>query len=267
MTTAQEPFIDPAWLRTAALNGLSSFTDFWNLPGTPVDNVNHGRGGWSAVRRCCVRTSPDAIETVYVKRQVNYVSRTLRHPLSGETTAAREFRALQLLGQSGIGTPRIRYFAEEQQSRERRAILVTQALDEYESLDRLEAQALPGPVRRQHVCAAAALLRSIHDTGQRHNCFYPKHIFLRPLGAALRPCVIDLEKLRWFPLQKAAARRDIATLFNRCPHWTRPQRLRFLLAYFGSDHVDQSVRTMWQSLQRGRGRTQSRDALKPQEHR
>jgi hypothetical protein len=122
-------------------------------------------------------------------------------------------------------------------------------LSGYESLDHLESKVITPAERRQHARASGSLLRSIHALGQRHNCYYPKHIFLRRDAAGkIEPCIIDLEKMRWTPVRRQAALRDIRTLFNRVPRWTRAQRLRFLLAYTGERRATREVKALWRRL-------------------
>ena len=42
--------------------------------------------------------------------------------------------------------------------------------------------------------ACGELARRLHQVGQMHGCFYPKHIFLRERGGHYESCLIDLEK-------------------------------------------------------------------------
>lgn len=250
MNLHQHRFTDPWWLVIASRNGLSGFSQLWELAGIPVDETNHRRNGWSNVVRCSLQNTDGGAVTVFIKRQLNYVSRTLFHPFRGVLTLTREYHALRSLSGCGIATPHLLYFAEEDTGTERRAILITLALRDYQSLDQLNAVDLPLMIRRQHAIAGAALLRSIHALGCRHNCFYPKHVFLHRHEMGFHSCIIDLEKVRWTLSKRQSALRDIRTFFNRCDNWTRSQRLRFLLAYVGVDHVTPQVRKLWIALRK-----------------
>ena len=70
-------------------NGLADFDALWNLQLDAVDEPNTRRGGWSSV----FRMDLDG-QGFYLKRQSNYLTRTLHSPL-GEPSFAREFRNIQ----------------------------------------------------------------------------------------------------------------------------------------------------------------------------
>jgi hypothetical protein len=70
-------------------NGLADFDALWNLQLDAVDEPNTSRGGWSSVFRMDLEG-----QGFYLKRQSNYLTRTLHSPL-GEPSFAREFRNIQ----------------------------------------------------------------------------------------------------------------------------------------------------------------------------
>jgi len=67
-------------------HGLDDFEALWALQLEAVDEPNTGRGGWSSVFRLELEG-----KGYYLKRQSDYLTRTLHRPF-GEPTFAREFR-------------------------------------------------------------------------------------------------------------------------------------------------------------------------------
>ena len=67
-------------------HGLDNFEALWALQLDAVDEPNTGRGGWSSVFRLELEG-----KGYYLKRQSDYLTRTLHRPF-GEPTFAREFR-------------------------------------------------------------------------------------------------------------------------------------------------------------------------------
>jgi hypothetical protein len=67
--------------------------------------------------------------------------------------------------------------------------------------------------------ACGQLARRLHAARQVHGCFYPKHIFLQPDGAAYRAQLIDLEKNRPLLLGQRDRVKDIEPLLRRAQVW------------------------------------------------
>src|SRR5690606_33140305 len=109
-------------------HGLTSFDALWALKLEAVDEPNTERGGWSSVYRLDLGE-----RAYYLKRQSNHLSRSLLHPL-GEPTFAREFRNIQRYATLGVPALQAAFFAQRRVAGERRAILLTHALDDWEDL-------------------------------------------------------------------------------------------------------------------------------------
>ena len=211
---------------------------------------NERRGGWSGVSRCDLELPEGGSSGVFVKRQQDHVFRSLRHPVRGMLTFAREFTNLQRYRSRGIPTLEPLYFALRRVEGHRRAILVTRELSGYVPLDPwLESRdATDLHRRRELVARVAAVAAQLHRHHLQHNCFYPKHIFIGELDGRVDVRIIDLEKTKWRLSKARASLRDLDTLNRHSPHWSRTDRLRFLLAYYGRDRVDARVRGTWQRL-------------------
>jgi hypothetical protein len=130
-----------------------------------------------------------------LKRQSNYLTRTLHRPF-GEPTFAREFRNISRYRQKAIPALQAAFYGERKVAGEYRALLLTRALDGWNDLDSLLEQwpALSAAQHHAILVACGQLARKLHGVGQVHGCFYPKHIFLQATGDGYAAQLIDLEK-------------------------------------------------------------------------
>ena len=219
-------------------NGLADFDALWAVQLEAVDEPNTSGGGWSSVFRMDLEG-----QGFYLKRQSNYLTRTLHSPL-GEPSFAREFRNIQRYRQMGIPALEAVFFGERKIPGERRAILVTRALDGWNDLDSLLEQwsQLSDEQQQAILQACGQLARRLHAVRQVHGCFYPKHIFLQPDGAGYRAQLIDLEKTRPLLLGQRDRVKDIEPLLRRAHAWTEADVRALLAAYLeqpaGSGLVD-----------------------------
>ncbi|MES2821022.1 MAG: lipopolysaccharide kinase InaA family protein [Pseudomonadota bacterium] len=225
-------------------HGLDAFEALWALQLTAVDAPNTGRGGWSSVFRLELDEA-----SYYLKRQSDYLTRSWRRPL-GEPTFAREMRTIQRYQQLGIPALQAAFFAERRVEGQRRAILLTRALDAWQDLDSLlEGWAtLPAPRRQAILRACGELARTLHGAGQVHGCFYHKHIFLRERGAGFEACLIDLEKTRPLLFGARDRIRDLETLLRRAEVWGEAEVRQLLGVYLASPGEDGAIDRWWQRL-------------------
>ena len=224
-------FIALGWHAALNENGLTAFERFWKLDGADVDAPNFARGGWSRVSRCELSSGR---RTVYVKRQLQYQTKTWRHPLRGQPTLQREFRNLEHCRRHEVPTPSVIYFATATIAGKPAAVLVTEALVDFERLDvRLQSLSHDDTAIREKVLMAVArTLARLHRSGLTHGCFYPKHILVpRARAHAEQLRFIDLEKARPHFFARAALRRDFGTLSRRLPMCTPAELNLFLAAY------------------------------------
>lgn len=155
-----------------------------------MDEPNTARGGWSSVFRLDLEG-----QGYYLKRQSNYLTRTLHAPF-GEPSFAREFRNISRYRKLGIPALQAAFFGERKVDGEVRAILLTRALDGWSDLESLlQRWAQLSTAEHSAILKACGLLaRHLHGVRQVHGCFYPKHIFLRATGDGYQAQLIDLEK-------------------------------------------------------------------------
>lgn len=212
-------------------HGLASFEALWALQLEAVDEPNTERGGWSSVYRLDLGEA-----AFYLKRQSNHLTRSLLHPF-GEPTFAREFRNIRRYAALGIPALQTAFFAERRLPGERRAVLLTRALDGWQDLDAwLPSWAELAEVRRTAILKACGeLARQLHQAGQMHGCFYPKHIFLRETPAGFEAQLIDLEKTRPLLFGRRDRVKDLEPLLRRASAWSEAEIRVLLATYLGGD--------------------------------
>lgn len=216
-------------------HGLASFDALWALQLDAVDEPNTERGGWSTVYRLELDE-----RAFYLKRQSNHLTRSLLHPF-GEPTFAREFRNIQRYAELAIPALQAAFFAERSVPGERRAVLLTRALDGWQDLEHvlMHWAALDSAKRAAILRACGHLARCLHGAGQMHGCFYPKHIFLREQDGRVEAQLIDLEKTRPLLLGRRDRIKDLEPLLRRARVWNEAEVRELLAAYLdGTANVD-----------------------------
>ncbi|MBA1199125.1 hypothetical protein M2396_003680 [Pseudomonas sp. BIGb0278] len=221
-------------------HGLNDFEALWALQLDAVDEPNTGRGGWSSVFRLELEG-----KGYYLKRQLNYFTRTLHRPF-GEPTFAREFRNITRYQKLKIPALQAVFYGERKGNGEHRAMLMTRALDEWNDLDSLLAQwpQLAAEKRLGILQACGQLGRTLHAAGQVHGCFYPKHIFLRERREGWQAQLIDLEKTRPLLLGMRDRLKDLEPLLRRARAWSEGD-VRSLLAAYLQQPADSPLVTTW----------------------
>lgn len=220
-------FIAPDFYSVFQQNQLS-FETLWQMEIGAVDEPNRRKSGWSQVSYLELSQGK-----FYLHRQEGYFTRTLKNPL-GEPTFRREFRATQRFEKLGIPAIKSAYFAQQG----KKAILITYALDGYQELQYyLDGwQELSRATQKQIIVACAKLAKTLHQAGQIHNCFYPKHIFLKSVDDQnFEAQLIDLEKARAIVFPTRDRIRDLETLKRRSGNTLNEQDWRLFLEVYLSD--------------------------------
>lgn len=221
-------------------HGLGTFDALWAKQLEAVDEPNTARGGWSSVFRLDLEG-----HGYYLKRQSNYMTRTLHAPF-GEPSFSREFRNISRYQKLGIPALQAVFFGQRKVEGEVRAILLTRALDGWDDLESLlQRWSDLGAVQQSAILKACGqLARHLHAARQVHGCFYPKHIFLRAAGDGYQAQLIDLEKTRPLLFGLRDRVRDLEPLLRRAPEWSTAQ-LRELLAVYLDQPLDSSLIDNW----------------------
>lgn len=195
------------------------FDYWWGRRGIPVEPENvrrHGNSGVLLLSGDRATASPP----LYCKRQCGHLYHSVRHPF-GRPTIMRELQAYRAIARVGIRLPHIIYGGIRRHAGQWQAVLVTQALHGFTSLDRWYADNPDEPSRRAVMQALAGTLVRLHRARWQHGCCYPKHLFVRVVPDACgRPladiALLDLEKCRRRLSGARAARHDMAQLAR---HW------------------------------------------------
>lgn len=246
-------FINERWRAILAFNGLDDFDALWALDAEWFEAPNRGRGGWSGVARCELSLPDGGKSAVFLKRQENHNARSLAHPLCGAPTFLREFEWIMAYRQHAIPALEPVYFGMRGRGRAQRAILVSEELSGFSSLDvcqqRWQREGLPPRGERLGILrAVAGLLRKMSLHGILHGCFYPKHIFIRLDGDFVEARVIDLEKSRRRPFFLCALR-DLYSLDHYLSSaWSRADRVRFLKCYLDIPRLNAYAKWLWRGV-------------------
>jgi len=183
---------------------------WWDVRGEWAEPPNERRNGTSGVQRV---VDPQSGATYFVKRPVNHLYRSLRHP-SGRPTLLREWRNLQRCAKLGVPTAVPLFFDMRVGAAGWEAVLVTQALEGYASLEQgLREGRWSAPRRQQILLKVAEAIAPLHLAGRKHGHLYPKEIFVRD-GASVAVAFLDWEVARWVGLPRWAAQSDLARLWR-----------------------------------------------------
>jgi len=247
-------YVAERWRTVLGAGQLVDFDALWQLEAGWFEEPNRRRGGWSGVS-CCELTLPEGgTRTVFLKRQENHKTFSWIHPVAGIPTFEREFQRIMHYRACGIPTLEPVYFAVRRLGKGHRAILATEALTGFVSLEEqvqrwLKGGVPPRVVRMPVLDAVASLLRTMHEHRMQHNCFFPKHVFTRINGdGSVEARVIDLEKSRWHPSKTACALRDLYSLTLDSLCWSRTDRMRFLKSYLGIARLTPYAKSIWRRI-------------------
>ena len=249
-------YVSESWRRVLGINHLNNFDALWQLQAEWFEEPNQRRGGWSGVARYELPKPDGDARVMFLKRQENHKIFSWRHPIDGIPTFLREFEHIRHYHACGVPTLDPVFFAMQRTGDGHRAILATAELAGYSSLEDWLRQwrengAPPISVRRQVIEKVATLARTMHVHRIQHNCFYPKHIFVRIDSAGgVDARVIDLEKSRSRPLAIFCTLRDLDTLNRHTCGPSRSDRLRFLKAYLQVDRMTAHAKWLWRRLGR-----------------
>ena len=259
MSRVSPDYLHPAWRSRLEAAGWDRFEHVWDLDHEWVDELNHRRGGWGGVARHELTGSGDPA-AVFLKVHVGQASRSLRHPLRGQPTLARELSTLQRCRALGIACPEPVYYATRRIGGELRVLLATAELVDYQPLRtwlaQWELEPPSAPLRDAVIRETASLLRKLHAARFKVNAFTLDHVFVR-LDPAPQACLIDLERMKptWQPGRTRV--HDLATLLRSARKVRRTDRLRFLLAYLERSRPDDESRRLWRAASQ---RREKRDA-------
>lgn len=183
------------------------FEHWWARTGQWVEEPNQRRGGESGVQVLAPETPEQPC--LYSKRQIGHRFFSWRYPL-GRPTVLREKNAMQALQSLGVQVPKLVFYGAKKKGSDWHALLVTEALTGFISLEQWYEQQRSHPIDSAQIEPVleqiAHTLSRMHQAGWQHSCCYAKHIFIKtdPKHAP-EVALLDLEKARrrW-PASRAA---------------------------------------------------------------
>jgi hypothetical protein len=246
-------FINERWRSILAFNALEDFEALWELNAEWFEAPNRGRGGWSGVARCELSLPDGGKSAIFLKRQENHNARSLWHPLRGVPTLLREFEQIMAYRADAILSLEPVYFGMRGRGKGQRAVLVTEELTGFSSLDAYQQiwqheGAPPRHERLEILQAVAGLLRRMSVHGIQHGCFYPKHVFIRIADGLPETRAIDLEKSRRRPFFMCALRDLYSLSHYASPVWSRTDRMRFLKRYLDISRMNTCAKWLWRNV-------------------
>ena len=241
-------YIDTNFKDICFQNGLTDFEAWWNLDIPFIDNLNHRNKGWSGVSFLTFKKKEDESVSVYIKRQEDYKTKTLFHPLFGIPTFKKEFQNIQILHKLLIPTIKPLYFGERHIKGKHQSILITKALNKYISLDSGLGN-VNIKIQKKIMACCGALIRKLNDNNYFHNSLFPKHLFYSISNQTVDICLIDLEKLNWRPLKTIAMYKEIRRFIRRRGTISDENLYIFLDSYLSSGNTDLSNCSFARKLQ------------------
>ncbi len=211
------------------LPSAQAFDQWLALPGEWVEEPNIRRGGESGVKRVFTTTG----QMLYRKQQVGHIYRPLHHPF-GYPTAMREKKVLLACAALNVIVPKLVYAECRKVAGVWQALLITEALDGFSSLEECYADQQElrwgEPLHLRVLQEVGACLARFNLGRWQHGCLRMKHVFVRVQGEQIEIALLDLEKSRQSMTAKHAAKHDIKQI-KRHSAWNAAQWQAFIHGY------------------------------------
>jgi len=247
-------YIAEKWRDILVFNGLESHEKIWALEAEWFEEPNHRRGGWSGVSRIELKLPLGGVVGVFLKRQEDHATRTFLHPFKGVATFAREYDVITEFHRHQIPSLDIVFFEQWMEQGHQRAVILTEELAGYTPLSSVEyhqgGSVLSDEASKKALFTQlAGLMHAMHKHKFMHNCFYPKHVFVKQLSKTeFDMRVIDLEKVKKTLCRNAARLRDLSTLLRHSHGWTEENKLEFFRVYCGEEELSRGSKRLWAKL-------------------
>ncbi|MCU7800531.1 MAG: lipopolysaccharide kinase InaA family protein [gamma proteobacterium symbiont of Lucinoma myriamae] len=231
-------------------NNLAAFAQLWALKTPWFEEPNYRRNGWSGVVKYALEDNKGETIQVFIKRQENHNCKTLLHPVTGVPTFRREFINIKRLNDKHIPTLTTLYYAERSIENKAQAVLITLSLEGYQSLEEFCANDSnkEHPQRQAIMTLAGQVIRKMHDAHFRHNCLYPKHLFVKNDEKTIDIRFIDLEKLKWLPFCSQIRYKELSQIIRRRTPMTNNDIKALLSGYYQVGNVNLETSTLAQKL-------------------
>ena len=231
-------------------NKLTSFDAIWALGTEWFETPNIRRGGWSGVIKYPLKGLNGDNSYIFIKRQENHRSKTWRHPIKGIPTFQREYNNLRYFEQKSIPCPALVYYGSRHYNGNDQAILITQDLATYTSVDNILPDDKLGLIKNQQhrhqlLRRTAEVIRLMHEHHIQHDSLYPKHIFATPVNDGWDVRLIDLEKAKHRLFKKRLVVKELATFRRHTYDWTEQEQSIFFKAYVDETELSEKSKKLW----------------------
>lgn len=237
-------YVATDWKTWLTQNNLLDFEALWLLETQQVDEGNTSSRGWSRVGRY----EHDG-KAFYIKKQENYTRLNPSSFFQQVPTAKFEFDKIAWYQENNIPCLKVVYYAHRKAGRQDQAILITEALDDYQALDIAFQNSPSVGDRRQLAMSLGKSVAALHNCGIIHSNLYPKHIYVKKLdheGFHVR--FIDLENSRAHYGLDLLKRRDLDQLARHAEFASRTQMLSTFLSYVGKRRLDTDTKKRIRSI-------------------
>ena len=232
-----EHYIAEKWQDILVFNNLDTRDKVWALETEWFEKPNYCRGGWSGVARLELMLPLGGKVGVFLKRQENHMTRSLKHPVAGIATFAKEFNLINKFAEKDIPSLDVVCFEQWASQGNQRAFIMTEELDGYLPLSS-DAYKMGGKILHNKAQqdalfhSLADLMRRMHDNHFKHNCFYPNHVFAKQIGnGQFKLKVIDLEKVKKVWFKESAAIRDLSSFCRHASSWSTEDKQALVAIY------------------------------------
>lgn len=164
--------------KEASANRDANFDKWWDTYGEWFESGDQLVSGESGIQRLHAADG----RLLYSKRQVNHLSRSALHPF-GRPTILDELQALEALKRLGVRVPEVVFSDARKVNGEWQALLVTEALEGFNSLEDWYLKGGPQSgdeaLNQQMLRQLANTVGLMHVGGWEHGRLSPKTIFVK----------------------------------------------------------------------------------------
>lgn len=246
-------YVSDKWQEILSFNGLDSYEKLWALEADWFEEPNYKRAGWSGVSRIELDLPLGGKIGAFLKRQEDYFTRSLRHPIKGRLTIEKECEVIRTFQQNEIPSLELMFFDSWKDKGHKRAVILTVELAGYIPLtsDEYQTGGLYFRTKSQKQVLfkkLADLMHVMHKNNFEHGCFYPNHVFAARLPKGeidLR--VIDLEKVKKTG-RKHAQVQDFFTFIRRAVGWSDDDKKELFKSYRNETELSPESKKLWRKI-------------------
>lgn len=145
------------------------------------------------------------------------------------------------------------YFEQWTEEGRQRRVIMTEELGSYAPLSsdayKMGGKILHSKSQKEALFQSLAnLMRRMHGSHFKHNCFYPNHVFAKPsVKGQFNLKVIDLEKIKRVWFKKSASIRDLSSFLRHASSWSKEDKQAFIAVYL-QEKPGRRTDRLWQKI-------------------